>query len=68
MFSFSNRDCYGRTLLHVLLKRSMLADAIIDLHDVRRILEDLSGIFDVLKPDFNSLDNQGYNVEDELLT
>jgi len=46
----------------------MLADAIIDLHDVRRILEDLSGIFDVLKPDFNSLDNQGYNVEDELLT
>jgi len=67
-FSFSNRDCHGRTILHVLLKRSMLVDAVIDPHDVRSILEDLSDILEVLNPDLNALDNQGYNVGDELIT
>lgn len=67
-FSFSDRDCHGRTILHVLLKRSMLADAIIDPHDVRSILEDLLDILEVLKPDLNALDNQGCNIGDEIIT
>jgi hypothetical protein len=67
-FSFSNRDCHGRTILHILLKRAKLVDAIIDPHDVRSILEDLSDILEVLKPDLNALDNQGYNVGDELIS
>jgi hypothetical protein len=67
-FSFSNRDCHGRTILHVLLKRSTLVDATaIDPHDVRSILQDLSDILQVLQPDLNALDNQGHNVGDQLI-
>jgi hypothetical protein len=64
-FSFSNRDCHGQTILHILLKRS--ADAVIDSYEVRSILEGLSEVIKILELDLNALDNQDYNVGDELI-
>ena len=65
-FSFSDRDCHGQTILHALLKHSTLIKEVIFSKEVGGILQDLSELLKVLKPDLNALDNQGHNVGDQL--
>ena len=66
-FPFSDRDCHGRTILHVFLNENKLFKHATDWHQITiKIVEAISTIFSILQPNLDLSDNQGYVLEDLL--
>ena len=67
-FPFSDRDCDGRTIIHVCLNDHRLFKVTIgELQKVERLFRALSNAALILQPDSNAMDNRGYKIGDQVM-